>query len=876
MKPDLPLRLLLVLALVAQAAAGARAQTSTTFDKATPGDATSVDAPGSQRSPRLARGGTGTLMVWADERSKIGSLLDQSGVDVYAQRLDDQGQPTGDGPFVVTDEFGTQTAPQVVWNGSHWLVAWTSQVQTPFFFAWTVKAVRVAPDGTVVDATPITVPFEDTTSVGFDLTLLGANWMVLTQGSSSGNTGLFGTRIAPDGTLVDASPVQLVAPGVGLFFGVDAEGTATRLVVAYQSGSSFSARLFDTNLAAVGATFSVPGTRFASNGSDFYLTWSTGTNVVGSPMDTSGNLAHPSGVVLTPSASVLAQPFSGSMNWSGSVWWIGWQHAIQGIQLRRVRPDGTALGPIVTVDAANESDHGPPVVAALPTGGVQIAWQDIDGAEWNVLGQRVLANGTSLPFANMVQGTAAHSRTELATGPNGTALLTARSESATENRALAWPLDRFGNALSDPITVASGANIGAPAAAWNGQQWLVAWADAGQILARRYDAGLSPIDASPFLVMPGFSADVAALGDDFLVVGTEFGSSIQLLFPYAVRVDGPTGAVLDPTPIQLGNNFAQLPRVVTCGGRWLVAWQRNFSHDDRLASIESCFVDSNGVNSSVNVPVFSSGGRPDLASDGSQALIAWRTGTLASADTDIRGRLIDASGNFVGSDFLVSGASGKQRDPAVAWNGAHFVVTWEDLRDAAAFFDERTALYGARVDSNGNVLDPSGFPIAADGAPIIDPALMASDGDVVVAAARFDTTPGRLSYRAITRRIGHWTDEGEALAGPSGTPRLDALGERAIGSTATFQVSEAPGSALGWLVLGSTRSDTPIAGGLLVPTPDLLVAFATGPLGRYLVDFTFPAVTVPPGSSLFMQAWILDPAAPQFVVASQAVAHTAP
>jgi hypothetical protein len=44
--------------------------------------------------------------------------------------------------------------------------------------------------------------------------------------------------------------------------------------------------------------------------------------------------------------------------------------------------------------------------------------------------------------------------------------------------------------------------------------------------------------------------------------------------------------------------------------------------------------------------------------------------------------------------------------PSVAWDGSHFLVVWEDYRT-----DFEWDIYGARVNSDGAVLDPDGIPV---------------------------------------------------------------------------------------------------------------------------------------------------------------------
>jgi hypothetical protein len=101
---------------------------------------------------------------------------------------------------VVTQAPANQDRPQAAWNGTHWLVVFESTGinGTGYYYEQSLAAVRVAPDGQVLDATPIpifnTVPNIGTWSVASD----GSGWVVAFQGSATG-IDLQAIRIQADG-----------------------------------------------------------------------------------------------------------------------------------------------------------------------------------------------------------------------------------------------------------------------------------------------------------------------------------------------------------------------------------------------------------------------------------------------------------------------------------------------------------------------------------------------------------------------------------------------------------------------------------------------------------------------------------------------------
>lgn len=120
-------------------------------------------------------------------------------------------------------------------------------------------------------------------------------------------------------------------------------------------------------------------------------------------------------------------------------------------------------------------------------------------------------------------------------------------------------------------------------------------------------------------------------------------------------------------------------------------------------------------------------------------------------------------------------------------------------------------------------------------------------------------------------QTGVFTSLDGALAGGAGTPRLRGTGVPAAGNAVSVELGQAVPSAPLWLVVGLARLDAPFMGGTLVPMPDLIVGgLATSPAGLLSLPATWPA-GLPSGFEIYLQAWIVDPAAPRGLAASNAL-----
>ena len=94
--------------------------------------------------------------------------------------------------------------------------------------------------------------------------------------------------------------------------------------------------------------------------------------------------------------------------------------------------------------------------------------------------------------------------------------------------------------------------------------------------------------------------------------------------------------------------------------------------------------------------------------DGQNYLVAWWH-TIAQTRYGIRGARVTQDGTILDpGGFTICDSPGMNASyPQVAFDGANYLVVWEDFRRTGGIYD----VYGARVTSAGAVLDPNGFPI---------------------------------------------------------------------------------------------------------------------------------------------------------------------
>jgi hypothetical protein len=101
--------------------------------------------------------------------------------------------------------------------------------------------------------------------------------------------------------------------------------------------------------------------------------------------------------------------------------------------------------------------------------------------------------------------------------------------------------------------------------------------------------------------------------------------------------------------------------------------------------------------------------QPAIAFDGTNYLVTWSDNR--SGDANIYGTRVSPAGTVVdgaATGFPISTAASAQADPDLAFNGTNYLVAWLDLRSG-----ERD-IFGTRVSPAGSVLDgvASGIPIS--------------------------------------------------------------------------------------------------------------------------------------------------------------------
>jgi hypothetical protein len=488
----------------------------------------------------------------------------------------------------------------------------------------------------------------------------------------------------------------------------------------------------------------------ASNGSEFLVVWRDYRQDVFPRGDVYGTRVSAAGTVLDPGGIAISTAFQAqggpAVAWNGTNYLVVWYDARSGsgadIYGARVSGAGTVLDPAGIAISTAFLDQTFPAVAWNGTNFL-VVWHDRRSNNNDIYGTRVNGAGGVLDPAGIAifLESGAQDPAFPAVAWNGTNFLVVWQTNPSFGFSPAIYGTRVSSAGSvlDPagIAIATGGAEDAAVAA-NGTSFLVVWKTLGgfgDIYGTRVTGAGSVLDPTgiPIYTAAGgeFNPEVGWNGTNFLVAWSGPDADLR-----GARVS-PVGTVLDPTgiPIAVGAR----PAVAWNGTNFLVVWQDGRIRGGRVSPAGSV-LDPAGilVSTAANTQA-----APAVAWNGTEYLVVWedhRSGTCC----DIYGTRVSAAGSVLDpAGIAISTAASQQRAPALEWNGTDFFVAWEDSRSGTC-----CDIYGTRVSAAGSVLDPAGIAISTAASSQSGPAVAWNGADYLVV-----WTDGRTGIQVWGARV---------------------------------------------------------------------------------------------------------------------------
>jgi hypothetical protein len=712
-----------------------------------------MDAPvygpaiNTQDQAALALGGTSYLVVWRDYRG--GTDSDVIGTRVRAA----DGSLLDAGGLFISTAADAQELPAVSWDGSDFLVVW----QDLRAGNWDIYCARVrGSDGAVLDPDGRAVASSPAAQANPAVAWDGTNHLVVWEeyDGTTLNYDIYGRRLSgADASPVDAAAIPISTAGRDQEFPALAWDGTNYLVVwhDYRGGGSYD----------------IYGARVKA--------------ADGAVLDAAG---------FPISAAAEAQMYP-AVAWDGADYLVVWQDLrsrtswdVYGARVHGADRSVLEAGGVV-VSAASDHQQLPDV--AWDGTDFLVVWQDRRSTtSYDIYGSRVGADGAVRDGAGIPIATPTSAQSSPAVAWDGT------------NAFVVWEDDRTGKGLDvfgarvsgadasvldpDGLAVSDSSNLQyGPAVAWDGANYLIAWADrrsttSDDIYACRVSGQdgslLDPAGIAVSTAAQSQSRPAVAWGGTHFLVAWEDYRSGTILDVYAARVNGADGAVLDPAGILVSAAAGDqsYPAVAWDGANYLVVWEDYRStttgpdaYGARVRGADGVVLDVAGIPISTDVGRQT---RPAVAWDGTNYLVVWQV-LQSGAYEDIYGVRVSGSDGAVvdAAEIPISTAYRSQLSPAIAWDGTDYLVVWQDRRNGNLNDD----VYGARVSAtDGVVLDTAGLAISTAAGGQTYPAV-AWDGQAFLVAWQ-DTRNGTLPdvYGARVTAAGVPRDAGGFLV--SGSP----------------------------------------------------------------------------------------------------------
>lgn len=570
-------------------------------------------------------------------------------------------------------------------------------------------------------------------AIAFD----GVNYLVVWADTRlSSRHDIFGTRVSPSGTILDANGIT-INTGAGSQLNPSATFANGTFVVAWE---------------------------------DFKVAGGTEADIVAARVSTTGIVTQ-----LGTVAGTTANETEPALGGGGTAALLAW--TVGATDITGALFNGTTFGAPSPI-AASANIEINPAVARNPNGDFLVAWSEGATNVADLRGQLITSAG-ALNGASFNISAAAGRQNDPTATFDGT------------NYMLAWTVNSnginiFGTRISSTGTVLDTHPEGTPSVqvggvsvtlAANSQErptiactssgCIVLWLEQRNIATTSFDIfaqrvtstftlnGGEIIVANP--TQPQQAPAVGSDGSNFFGVWQDL-RDVQIPTVFGSTISS-AGTVGTASSIVKGNNRESAPALGRAGGTNLLAWTdtrggsskvdfmrlsidttaravssgalAQFTPSVSASSATSMYVVWSDSRGGASVDIFATKVNSDgtitnasgipitqVATDqlvptvaanqnGTAALVVWQD--RRNGNFDIIGALLDANGNVVQADIVICNASGDQTRPAVAFDAVNsqWLVVWSDGRITTDF-----DIFAARVTTAGVVLDANGIEIS--------------------------------------------------------------------------------------------------------------------------------------------------------------------
>jgi hypothetical protein len=303
------------------------------------------------QSAAAAFDGNNYFIVWQDSRS-----FNDSAFDIYGARVSPTGELLDGSGIAICTNPSSQLFPDVAWNGSEYLVAWTDERNNnPDDFSTQfnrdIYGARVSADGKVIDPSNLAISLANDTqerpkvaSDGKDFFVVWSDYRNEAAPVVDIASDVYGARVKSDGTLPDPNGLVVsdaerdqsspqIIWGNGEYFVVWTDrrpGTTTTDI--YGRRLSKAGKRIGEDIAIGTAKFQQTNPTVTWNGTEYFVVWMDSRNTAsasnndsdlfGARISKSGELLDKKGIAVTTDSPVESDP---RVIWDGTNYVVVWE-----------------------------------------------------------------------------------------------------------------------------------------------------------------------------------------------------------------------------------------------------------------------------------------------------------------------------------------------------------------------------------------------------------------------------------------------------------------------------------------------------------------------------------------------------------------------
>jgi Secretion system C-terminal sorting domain len=500
--------------------------------------------------------------------------------------------------------------------------------------------------------------------------------------------------------------------------------------------------LVDTGLFCTSTPSADYEAAIAFDGTNYLVLWydfRQTPQIYGTRVSQAGKILDPAGILINLTSPAGSSRFNPSVTFGSSNYFVVWDQPdswdpyYDDIFGARVNRDGVVLDtdaiPIATV--ANSNQYNGDV--SFDGTNYLVVWTDHRLLPGEVYGARVTQDGSVLDPDGFRITISHHEQAGPSAAFDGSNYLVVWSDKRNNDT-----FDIYGARITPagtviepdgfPISTAPNEQSGA-SIVFDGINYFVVWQDFRNFYltdTQRVDIyGARVTRSGTVLDMAGIAISTApynqggpkAAFDDtnYLVVWDDYRKHIGIHhFPdiFGARVSR-FGDVLDPNGIPICTTYATSegsPAVAFDGSYYFTVWDDS---RDPLGNIYGARINQSGivldtagfwVSTETNWQENSA-----AAFDGANYLVVWQDWRVwMDSGIGIYGIRISSAGTALEpASIAISTGAGNREEPAVAFDGTNYLVVWSDERNGSNY-----DIYGTRLTQSGTILDPTGFVIS--------------------------------------------------------------------------------------------------------------------------------------------------------------------